>query len=843
MQRQSLVDFVKEFSKHASDGAIAYRRGYRMERWKYGDVLRQACRFARELEAQNIGKGDAVMLWGENSPEWLSAFFGCVLRGAIVVPIDRDATLESVSRVSRDVQAKFLVRSRNTSDGPFSFPSVLMESLSQHIARHCPSAYVSPQVSRHDPLQVIFTSGTTGEPRGVVISHGNVLAAIEPLEREIQKYIRYEKLVHPLRLLNLVPLSHVFGQLLGLFVPHLLRAEVIFVDSFKPSEIMKTARRERASVLVAVPRLLESLQREIEGRFEAQGQLEEFRINLAAAEREHFLLRWWRFRRIRSRFGWKFWAFVSGGAALPQSTETFWNRLGYAVIQGYGMTETTSLITVNHPFQTGKGSIGKIFSGMEVRVDQSGEILVRGENIASTYRHGQELKPLLQQDGWFRTGDLAEIGKDGRLYFKGRQKNVIVTSAGMNVYPEDLENALHAQPGVRDCVVIGLESESNAEPCAVLLLQNQGMPTDGASIVERANQSLAEYQKIRHWFLWPEPDFPRTPTHKPLLPRIRELTEAHIGRRSAVAPKGNSLTELIERITGKPASSHSPGAGLDTQLNLSSLDRVELMGALEDRYQIDLSEMKFSEAETVGQLEQLLRDRPVAEKRHAYPTWPQNWLTTGIRLIAYYLLTWPATYLLAAPKIIGREKLRNLHGPVLVISNHVTDIDIGWILAALPPRFRHRLATAIGGERLTGMRRPPTTLNTFQRFMEQLNYFLVLALFNVFPLPRQSGFVNSFSFAGSLADRHWNILIFPEGHTTENGLLAPFRSGIGLLATRLDVPVVPMRLDRLYELKQTRRKFAPPGRVRVTIGEALRFSADQDPSEVARELELAVAQL
>src|SRR5262249_5987673 len=335
------------------------------------------------------------------------------------------------------------------------------------------SSYASPNVSRHDPLQLIFTSGTTGEPRGVVITHGNVLATIEPLEKEIQKYIRYEKLVHPLRLLNLVPLSHVFGQLLGLFVPHLLQAEVVFLDSFRPSEVVETIRREHVSVLVAVPRFLESLQREMECRVEAEGRTEQFRKSFAAAPSEHFLLRWWRFRNVRSRFRWELWAFVSGGAALPQETESFWNRLGYAVIQGYGMTETTSLITLNHPFQTGRGSIGKVIPGVEVRVDEGGEILVRGENIARTYRHDQELKPMQQQDGWFRTGDLAEVGKDGRLYFKGRRKNVIVTSAGMNVYPEDLETLLRAQPGVRDCVVIGLEKGGNAEPCAVLLLRNR----------------------------------------------------------------------------------------------------------------------------------------------------------------------------------------------------------------------------------------------------------------------------------------------------------------------------------------------------------------------------------
>ena len=842
IQRQSLVEFVNEFSQHANDSAVAYRRGYRMERWNYGRVFQEACRFARELEAQNVCKGDAIVLWSENSPEWLSAFFGCVLRGTIVVPIDRTSTAEFVSRVSRDVSAKFIVRSRNAPDPGFSLPSLPVESLSEHIARHSASTYISPQICRHDPLQVIFTSGTTGEPRGVVITHGNVLATIEPLETEIQKYIHYERLVHPLRLLTLVPLSHVFGQLLGLFIPHLLRAEVILLNSFKPSEVVETVRRERASALVAVPRLLESLQREIESRIEAQGQLEGFRTSIAVAEREHFLLRWWRFRSIRNRFGWKFWAFVSGGAALPQATETFWNRLGYAVIQGYGMTETTSLISLNHPFQTGKGSIGKVFPGMEVRIAEGGEIWVRGANIASTYRHGQQPEPVLQQDGWFRTGDRAEIGKDGRLYFKGRQKNVIVTPAGMNVYPEDLENALRAQPGVRDCVVIGFENNGNAEPCAVLLLQNQGERTDGSRIVERANQTMAEYQKIRHWFQWPEPDFPRTPTDKPLLPRIREVTEAHM-RRNAVASNGNSFTEFIERITGRTGSFHSPEVGLDTQLNLSSLDRIELMSALEDRYQVDLSEVKFSEAETVGQLEQLLKDRPVAETRHAYPTWPQHWLVTGIRLLVYYLLTWPATYLLAAPKIIGREKLQKLNGPILVVSNHVTDIDIGWILAALPARFRNRLATAIGGERLANMRRPPKEMNVRARFIERLDYFLLLALFNVFPLPKQSGFLKSFSFAGSLADRRWNVLVFPEGLTTADGRLAPFRSGIGLLATRLNVPIVPVRLDGLSELKQAKVRFARPGRIRVTIGHPLQFSGDQDPNEIARELEHSVAHL
>ena len=242
-------------------------------------------------------------------------------------------------------------------------PSLAIESLCETIARHSVAAYASPQLSRADVLEIVFTSGTTAEPRGVVISHGNVLANIEPLEGEIRKYLRYERIFHPLRFINLLPLSHVFGQLLAVFIPPILGATTIFLESFSPADLLETIRRERVSVLVAVPRLIESLEHEVERRLESEGRQEKFRKDFAAAEGQHFLRRWWRFRRIHGLLGWKFWAFLSGGAALPGAVEAFWNRLGYAVIQGYGMTETTALISVNHPFRLGKGSIGKLFPG------------------------------------------------------------------------------------------------------------------------------------------------------------------------------------------------------------------------------------------------------------------------------------------------------------------------------------------------------------------------------------------------------------------------------------------------------------------------------------------------
>src|SRR5487761_499119 len=696
MARQSLIEFVAEYGRRGEEIAIVHRRGYRMERWSYARVAETARRFAGELAARNVAAGDRVVLWGDNCAEWAAAFFGCVLRGAVVAPLDRIATAEFAGRVARAVDAKLLIRSHGVPDLDSRVPAMALEEIADLAARRADDAgadagnFAGRAAGRSDAVEIVFTSGTTAEPRGVVLTHGNILANIEPLEAQMQGYLRYEKPFHPLRFLNLLPLSHVFGQLMSLFIPPLLGGTVIFLDTLSPAEISRAIRRERVTALVSVPRLIESLQGQIEREIEARGRSEKFRRNFAAADGEHFLKRCWRFRRIHGQLGWKFWAFISGGAALPESVETFWRRLGYAVIQGYGLTETTSLVSVNHPFRTGRGSICKAMRGMEIKLSAEGEILVRGENVASGYWQGRAPGAMADAEGWFRTGDLGEMDAEGNLFFKGRRKNVIVTPAGMNVYPEDLETALRRQTGVRDCVVFGIERDGNAEACAVLLLENPG--ANAAAIVDAANQTLAEYQKMRRWIVWQEPDFPRTATQKPLLPQIRAAVARKLEEATAAVgdEKPSGIADLIARVTRRGNSRVSAEADLERDLQLSSLDRVELMSALEEKYQVDLGETRFAEAKTVGELERLVREPPARPQTYRFPRWAQRWPVTWVRLGIYYLLVWPATWLLAKPVIRGRENLRGIRGPVLVVANHVTYVDIGCVLAALPASFRPR---------------------------------------------------------------------------------------------------------------------------------------------------------
>ncbi len=861
MPRSSLVEYLHESTRWGDNIAIVHRRGYRTERWSYAQLMDSARRFARELEARGITRGDRVLLWGANSSEWVAAFWGTLYRGAVVVPMDRAATPEFACTVARQVSAKLLVVDANLSSAfstaEFAGRTLPFDNFNQMLSRHSADPLPSSSIARTDLAQIIFTSGSTAEPKGVALTHGNLLANIEPLEREISKYRKYERWVHPLRFLEMLPLSHVFGQFMGLFVPQLLGATVIFWDTLNPSEMIRTARRERVSVLVAVPRLLDSLRGKIERDEAAHGGEERLQRDLGDAEKERFWWRWWRFRRVHRQFGWKFWAVISGGAALDRATESFWSRLGYVVIQGYGLTETASLVSLRHPFGKGEGSIGKSLPGREMMLDETGEILVRGENVAAGYWNHEKLQPLTGEQGWFRTGDVGEIDREGNLFFKGRKKNVLVTAAGMNVYPEDIEAALRAQPEVRDCVVAGVEVDGQEEACAALILQAGAVGDQSAvaKIIERANTRLTEYQRLRYWMLWPDNDLPRTSTGKPRLNLIREKLQASVGEARGAEPAGK---EPLSREVSPPSpldtilrrvARHSPatdagissGTRLEEDLRLTSIDRVELLSEMEDRFQMDVNEVAFSSATTVGELEKLLQRPAAAANSYPYVRWPRHWAVAAAREIAWWTLVTPAMLLLGYPRAKGREKLRGLKSPLLVVANHQTEIDAAFLLAALPAHLRRKMAIAMVGERLRDMRQPPRGSSLLHKILHPIAYFLLTTIFHVFPLPKQSGVRTSFEFMGELVDRGWSIMIFPEGQLTRDGAVGPFRGGIGVLAASLGIPVVPMKVDGLYEMRMSGRRRAARGEIVVTMVEPARFGAQDEPEAIAESLRAMVA--
>ncbi len=496
--------------------------------------------------------------------------------------------------------------------------------------------------------------------------------------------------------------------------------------------------------------------------------------------------RWWHFRDIHRLFGLKFWAFVCGGASLSSDREQFWNTLGFVVIQGYGMTETTALVSLNHPFRAAQGTIGQVLPGREVRLSAEGEVLVRGDTISNATWQGGRLHR--QDSEWLATGDLAEFDESGNLRFRGRKKDVIVTSSGLNVYPEDLEAALNRQPGVKACAVIETSTGHGPEPLAALVTNTQA---EASSAVAAANQELADFQQIRRWILWPEPDLPRTSTGKVL--------RREVARKIA---------------TGEVGGAESPDS--QPELNLDSLGRVELQARLEQQYGISLDDAAFEQVKTGEDVRKLITQAPTAalERRrhpeHIYPHWPWNPVMQAIRSVFLEIIAMPLVRFLAKPRATSA-----VHdwpsSPMLIVCNHVTSYDAAFILYTLPGRIRRRVAIAMSGEMILDWRRARNQGHWFLNLVAPIEYWLVTALFNIFPLPQLGGFRRSFRHAGEAIDRGYSVIVFPEGRRSDDGMPQPFKSGAGLLWKELGTPALPVRLHGLGEIKAQHAALVPHG--------------------------------
>jgi long-chain acyl-CoA synthetase len=528
--------------------------------------------------------------------------------------------------------------------------------------------------------------------------------------------------------------------------------------------------------------------------------------------------RWWRFRDVHKLFGFKFWAFVCGGASLSATSENFWNALGFVVIQGYGMTETTALVSLNHPFRLARGTIGQVLPGREVRLGPEGEVLVRGETISNTiWQNGQLRK---SESEWLDTGDLGEFDEAGNLRFRGRKKDVIVTSAGLNIYPEDLEAALMRQPGVKAAAVVEMETEDGPTPFAALATPD-AETTQAA--VSNANRELAEFQQIRHWAKWPEPDLPRTSTGK--------VIRREVARRISQGELGSA------NLSGEPG----------TALNLDSLARVQLQAQIENQYGVTLDDNALQTVNTTDDIRRLVETQAVrpasdARDRHVYPRWPWNRVLQTVRSIFLDLVAMPLVRALTKPRV--QVAVRGWpKTPMLIVANHVTSYDVPFILYALPGRVRRRVAVAMSGEMILDWRFARNQGNWFFNLLGPLEYWVVTALFNIFPLPQLSGFRRSFRHAGEAVDRGYNVIVFPEGRRSDDESPQPFKSGAGLLWKELGTPALPVRLKGLGEIKATGGRWFRSRNISVHVGDVLTLEPGKSPEELTERLRSGVFEL
>ena len=848
--RTHLASFVEDFRGHAAETAVVSHRGVRSYRTTYGELAQLAGRFSAELERRGVAPGERVLLWGENSAEWMAAFFGCLLRGVLAVPLDAAGSPAFVARIIGEVTPRLIVAdAARVALIATGVPVLNLSELEQRLPDD-PDFRIDAAVNQEAPFQIIFTSGTTSEPKGIVHTHRNVLSSLRTIESEMEKYRRYERWVHPLRFLHTLPLSHVFGQFMGLWIPGLLAAELHFVDGLESGRMIQMIRRERISVLVAVPRILALL----------RAHLLAWRPSLADEVRRSdgvpVQKRWWRFRAVHRAFGWKFWAVISGGASLPAEIETFWNRLGFALIQGYGMTETAALITLNHPFRIGRGTIGRALPGRDVRLSETGELLVRGEMVSgSTWQEGQMRR---RTDEWLATGDLAEKNPSGEYRFLGRKGDAIVSSNGMNIYPEDLEAAMLRQPGVQACAVVSCKLATGSEPVCVVLFQ--GDEDAMYTAVGNANRELAEFQQMRRVLRWPEISFPYTSTGKLLRRTIRDWACGVVREEGAGSTDPDFLLATIASITGGSIRNmNSDTLRISEDLHLDSLGRVQLASAIEQRTGMMIDDAQMASLETLGELRRIAgapapgpsvlptntSEAPAGDglavtgtRRSAavYPLWPWRKPIRLLRSAFVEGVLRPLVGFFLAPRVILAETLPD--GPMLVIANHVTALDAALVLYALPGPLRRRVAVMMSGEMLAGFRS-----GQLYSAAGLAAYWLVTAFFNVFPLPRLQGFRQSFAHAGEALDRGYSVLIFPEGTRSRTGEIAPFRPGIGLLAAQAGVPVLPVALVGLDRIRMRGARWFRSGRLEIRIGSPVLWQAPRPATDWTVELEGALRQL
>ena len=927
-----LSSYILRMSEAGDRPAFIEEGAYRARAYTYAQVLERASAFADWLVQQETSKstqgdgGEAprVLIWAPPSAQWAMVFYGCLLAGRVVVPVDAGFSLDFVERVAAQTQASLVVTGTLLPGSAPFFPLANLDALpaahSADWAVRWRRAAADRRYNRGALAEIIYTSGTTAEPRGVMITHGNLLANLEPVEREIRKRRWLAAPFRPVRFLHLIPLSHLFGQIMGLFIPQFLRGVVVFPESQAPSELARIIKKRRVSVMVSVPQQLEALADwaehvilsgaknlsslrptgKVEERFFAKSTLERsegLRMTCeptsgaghktSEPQRLSVPARFWKYRRLHRALGWKMWAFVVGGAALPPRVESLWNEFGYAVIQGYGLTETAPAITITHPFKIRHGSVGQPLPGAEIRLAADGEILVRGANVSpGYYRNPQATEQSFAADGWLRTGDLGKFDAEGNLIFVGRKKDVIVTADGLNVYPEDVERALAPEPGVKEAAVVG--REASAVPGgrrtlvhAVVVPETGAGPATLEAAVARANERLEPHQRIRGYSTWPQPTLPRTvSTHKLQRAAVAAWVnrgEAGFGTRDSQRAAADSrlptpASRLLDFLVqlGVARDRIKPEARLSEDLGLSSLDRVELLTWLEARGLVVDGE-RFTQARTVADVESAIGDSatpdsrlptpglsrdsrlPISDSRTPSPEsrWPRSWPARAFRLAAERLLMFPLLRTYVRTEIVGAEKLAQIAGPVLWVSNHQSLLDVVVILRALPARLRCRVAPAMGIDAvrvgpvpdtakseawLHFTRQQKTPQGTGPQLSKTLT-FLARLFFNTYLLPEDaSGVQGALRQAGLLADEGFSTLIFPEGIRTPHGQVGRFRPGVGLMAERLHLPVVPLRLEGLYEIWAAAARGPKRGRARVTVLDPINVASGESAAQFTARL-------
>lgn len=824
----TILDLLERaVADHRPRTALVIKPGFRTRTWTFGQIGDQVPRVARLLRDEGVEPGDRVLIWAVNRPEWAIAFLGLVWAEGIAVPVDVRTAEDFATRVAAQTKPKLVLTSGPTQQAAtrLELPTIAIESLVDRARTGATRPLPRPPIGPDTLAEVVFTSGTTGDPKGVMLSHRNIasnaasLRSVVPLGPET-------------RLLSILPLSHMYGLNPGMLAPLLAGARVVYPTSLQPPVLARTFREQRVTMLLAVPQVVKLLTNAIERRVDATGKRATFERLHRIAPHLPMPMRRLLFRPVLARMGGALRYLAVGAAAMNPNIARRWENMGVTSLQGYGATETSPVIAFTRIERNRIGSVGEPIPGVEVRIGSDGEILVRGPNVFGGYWERPDATAAVIEDGWYHTGDHGILDADGFLTLQGRKKDMLVMNDGTKVHPTDIEGVLIADPAVRDAAVIGLERPGGEVQVHAVLILRDG--ADAAAVIERANARLGGHQQIRGHTVWPDEDFPRTATTKVKKAEVQRWVEA--GQADAPPPSSVSPTaiaaatgveRLVRQLDGIPSERIAADARLSSDLGIDSLGRVELLSLIEEELGVSIDDGELDPDETVAGLQAMVdagAGTAAAEEGGIYG-WPLNPVLGALRIGIQQGIILPIASLLYRRRVRGLEHLAELEGPVLFAANHHLHNDNALILLSIPLRLRWKLSVAAAMDGVFG---------TWWRG------FMATIIGNAFPLARTGAVRRSLDRLGARLDRGYSVLIYPEGQLTVGGPLQELKTGTGLVAIHGAIPVVPLRLNVMRHSRWDKGTDgrAWRGEVEVAFGAPLRFGIDVDPvdaTEVIRE--------
>ncbi len=829
-----LIDILLQSEKrYPNKTALVMRMGYRTVSLTYHEVYITAQKISVFLQNQGLKKGDKVLILAPNSPYWICVFWGCLLGGYVPVPLNIQSTPEFLKKIADQTEAKILFKYLYyKADAPANLKIYDIELLKELLEPIKIQTFSAEIIREDDIAEIMYTSGTTGDPKGVILTDKNLGSNVAALIALIAPYM---KLLGDNKFLSILPLSHIYEQAGGFLLPYSQGYTIVYAHSL--AAIPDLLKEHGITIMAAVPEFLRLLMNKIEAKAQEAGKkaLWDALISISSAISFKPLSRLL-FYSVHKQLGGKLRVVACGGAPLDPILERKWNALGVDLLQGYGLTETAPIVSINTFLDHRLGSTGKILNGVAVSLAPDGEILVKGPNVFPKYfKNEEKTREAFNSDGWFITGDIGELDKDGFLFIRGRKKYMIKGPGAQNVYPEDIEFELNQIANVADSCVVGLEkSNGQVEIHAVLLPQNP-KTFNPQEAVKLANQKLSSYQMITAWSVWPAEDFPRSATKKvkkeEVLKWLRAQSAAVSVSKAEKEPPA-PLMELVSQVTGAPINQIRANTKLASDLNLTSLGRIELVARIEEKLGVAIEEPLIGLSTTIADLETMVKSKPAVKPKLPLNQWPRWRWVNGLRNLTRIFLIFPIFRTFIKLRVEGIENLKGLPRPAIFMPNHLSYLDSVVVAMALPPAHRDRLTFAAAVDVL---------YTTYKRTAPLAELF-----FNSFPFPRteKENIRVGLEYMGRLLDKNWSCVIYPEGKTSLTGALQPLKLGAGLTAVEMDAPVVPVKIigtdtilppGNLMPIKR--------GEVIVKIGQPMRFKKSDSYIESTNRIEQALKQL